>query len=282
MTIKRLLGSLARRVFATRRAPLVLLAPVLIALGGVATPAEAACPVAVAGFSPALLPAAYKPAAVPAGHISITFSGHASFLIETPGGASVFTDYNGYVRPPRIPDAVTMNISHYTHYTDFVEPEIKYVLRGWDPAGGIARHNIRIKDARVRNVPTNVTELGGKLSNENSIFVVEAAELCVAHLSFLRHVLSKGQLRELGRVDVLLVPIDGMWTMSHQELMQVIGQIEPALIIPMHYGSGDSVDAFIALASKLYPIKRHSANTLIFSLRTLPRKTEVLFLGEGF
>ncbi len=282
MTIRQWVFASVRRVFATRRAPLIMLAPVLIALGGVLAPAEAACPVAVAGFSPAVLPAAYKRAAVPAGHISITFSGHASFLIETPGGASVFTDYNGYVRAPRIPDAVTMNISHYTQYTDFVEPEIKYVLRGWDPAGGIARHNIRIKDARVRNVPTNVTDLGGKLSNENSIFVVEAAELCVAHLSFLRHVLSKGQLRELGRVDVLLVPIDGMWTMSHQELMQVIGQISPALIIPMHYGSGDSVDAFIALASKLCPIKRQSANTLIFSLRTLPRKTEVLFLGEGF
>ncbi len=50
----------------------------------------------------------------------------------------------------------------------------------------------------------------------------------------------------------------------------------------MHYGSGNSVDTFIALASKLYPIKCHTANTLIFSLRTLPRKTEVLFLGQGF
>ena len=282
MTIRRLLGSFARRIIASWRARVILMAPMLLVLGAAANPAEAACPVGIAGLNPLLLPAAYKTAAIPAGHISITFAGHASFLIETPGGASVFTDYNGYVRAPRIPDAVTMNLSHDTHYTDFVEPEIKYVLRGWDPAGGIARHNIRIKDARVRNVPTNVTELAGQFSNENSIFVVEAAELCVAHLSHLHHTLSKGQVRELGRVDVLLVPIDGMWTMSHQELMHVIGQIEPALIIPMHYGSGTAVDAFIALASKLYPIKRHTANSLIFSLRTLPKKTEVLFLGDGY
>lgn len=172
------------------------MAPVLFVLGAVATPAGAACPVGVAGSSPILLPAAYRTSAVPAGHLSITFSGHASFLIETPGGASIFTDYNGYVRPPKVPDAVTMNLSHDTHYTDFVEPEIKYVLRGWDPAGGVARHNVRIKDARVRNVPTNVTELAGRISNENSIFVVEAAELCVAHLSHLHHVLSKSQVRE--------------------------------------------------------------------------------------
>ena len=152
MTIKRWLGSFARRIIATRRASVILMAPVLVALGGVSAPAEAACPVAVAGLSPVLLPAAYKTAAVPAGHISITFSGHARFFIEAPGGASVFTAYTGYVRPPRIPDAVTMNISHDTHYTDFVEPEIKYVLRGWDPAGGIVRHNIRIKDARVKLV----------------------------------------------------------------------------------------------------------------------------------
>jgi L-ascorbate metabolism protein UlaG (beta-lactamase superfamily) len=282
MTIKWWFLASVERLVASRRAPVVLLAPVLIALGAVANPALAACPVGVAGSGPLLLPAAYRAVAVPAGHLSITFAGHASFLIETPGGAAVFTDYNGYVHAPKLPDAVTMNLSHDSHYTDFVEPEIKYVLRGWDPAGGVARHNVRIKDARVRNVPTNVTELAGRISNENSIFVVEAAELCVAHLSHLHHVLSKGQVRELGRVDVLLVPIDGMWTMSHQELMHVIGQIEPSLIIPMHYGSDDSVDAFIALASKLYPIKRHSANSLIFSLRTLPRKTEVLFLGEGF
>ncbi len=273
MNGKRRFADSARKAFVFLVAPVIL-----VALTGIARPAPAACPVAVAGAG--LISVAYAGApAVPAGHVRLTFAGHASFLLETPGGASVFTDYNGYVRPPRLPDIVTMNNFHDTHYTDYVEPEIRFVLRGWDPSGGVARHNLAYRDARIRNVPTNIAEFGGKTSNGNSIFVVEAAGLCVAHLSHLHHVLSRGQVRELGRIDVLLVPIDGMWTMSHEETMHVIEQIKPRLIIPMHYGSEESAEVFVALAKQRYPIKWHETNTVLVSLRTLPRGTEVLFLA---
>ncbi len=273
MNGKRRFADSARKAFVFLVAPFLL-----VALTGTARPAPAACPVAVAGAG--LISVAYAGApAVPARHVRLTFAGHASFLIETPGGASVFTDYNGYVRPPRLPDIVTMNNFHDTHYTDYVEPEIRFVLRGWDPSGGIARHNLAYRDARIRNVPTNIAEFGGKTTNGNSIFVVEAAGLCVAHLSHLHHVLSRGQVRELGRIDVLLAPIDGAWTMSHEEVMHVIAQIKPRLVIPMHYGSEDSVGLFLALAKQRYPIKRHGSDTLLVSLRTLPRSTEVLFLA---
>lgn len=273
MSGTRRFGSSRRGVFIALLAPVVL-----VAVAASARPAAAACPVAVARTG--LLSAAYAAAdPVPSGHVRLTFAGHASFLIETPGGASVFTDYNGYVRPPRPPDFVTMNNVHETHYTDFVEPEIKFVLRGWDPNGGIARHNVAYGDMRVRNVPTNISEFGGKPSNGNSIFVVEAAGLCVAHLSHLHHVLSRAQVRELGQIDVLLVPIDGMWTMSHRETMHVIEQVNPRLVIPMHYGSEESVEMFVALAEERYPIKRHDTDTLLVSPRTLPRSTEILFLA---
>ncbi len=181
MSGTRWFGSSGWKLFIGFVAPVIL-----VAVAGAARPAPAACPVAVARIG--LISASYAAApAVPAKHVRLTFAGHASFLIETPGGASVFTDYNGYVRPPRLPDFVTMNNFHETHYTDFVEPEIKFVLRGWDPDGGVARHNVAYRDIRVRNVPTNISEFGGKPTNGNSIFVVEAAGLCVAHLSHLHH-----------------------------------------------------------------------------------------------
>lgn len=242
-----------------------------------ARPAQASC-LPVAEAPPALLPAAYRTAAIPEGHVLIIFSGHASFMVESPAGVGVFTDYNGYVRPPRLPDIVTMNNSHDTHYSDYVEPGVKYVLRGWDPAGGVAQHNVTIRDTLVRNVPTNLMEFGGKLSNQNSIFVVEASNICVVHLSHVHHMLSDEQVLELGRVDVLLAPIDGVWTMSHAEVLDAILRIKPRLVIPMHYGFGGHVEAFVDRAEKLYTVRWHDSDRILVSSVTLPSQTEILFL----
>ena len=208
----------------TRPGHLARLAPRILAISLAACAAFlphaalAACPDAIAGLAPRLIPAAFQRAtavpSVPLGELRITFAGHASFLIESPAGVRVFTDYNGYVRYPRLPDIVTMNRFHETHYTDFPEPEIKHVLRGWRSEGGMARHYLRIKDLLVRSIPTNFGEFSDPRTNVNSIFMVESQRLCVAHLSHLHHILSKPQLAALGEIDVLFVPIDGMWTMS--------------------------------------------------------------------
>lgn len=245
-----------------------------------AGPAAASC-YPMAWQRPSFVPAAFTPRAVPAHHLRISYVGHASFEVESPEGVRIVTDYNGYVRPPRQPHIVTMNNAHNTHFTDVVEEGIKYVMRGWDPAGGVARHNLKFRDVRVRNVPTNLSDWSGRLRNGNSIFVIESVGMCVAHISHLHHVLSKEQLRELGRVDIAFAPIDGMWTMSHQELFEVLDQIKPMLIIPMHFGSLGGTEAFIARARPKWPVKRHTGTTIELTFRDLPRKTEVLFL-QGY
>ena len=211
-------------------------------------------------------------------HAKVTFVGHASFEIESPQGVRVITDYTDYARPGRLPHIVTMNNAHDTHFSYQPEPGIKHVLRGWDPAGGIARHNVQLKDTRVRNVPTNLSDWGGKLRNGNSMFVVEVVGLFIVHISHLHHVLSKDQLRDLGRIDIAFAPIDGMWTMSHQELFEVLDQIKPVLIIPMHFGSMGGVKEFVARAAARWPVREHNGATIELSFRDLPRKTEVLFL----
>ena len=240
--------------------------------------ADASC-AGMAGLNPLLWRAAATPeGAVPSGHLRITFVGHSTFEVESPAGVRVATDYNDYIRPTRLPDIVTMNNAHDTHHSYSVDKGVKHVLRGWNPGGGIARHNIKLKDVRVRNVPTNLQNWGGQWSNGNSMFVIEAAGLCVAHISHLHHVLSPEQLRELGLIDVAFAPIDGMWTMSHVELFEVLGKIRPRLIIPMHYGSMGGVEAFIAQAKPKFEIREHDSASILVSLRTLPKKPQVLFL----
>lgn len=221
-------------------------------------------------------------AGVPKHHIRITFIGHSTFEIETPQGARIQTDFNDYVQGGDLPHIVTMNNSHDSHFS-FAPPKgIEHVLRGWDEKGGVAKHNLMFRDVRVRNVPTNLVDRGdGKLANGNSMFVFEAVGLCAVHISHLHHYLSKNQLRSLGLIDIAFAPIDGMWTMSHDELFRVLGDIKARMIIPMHFGSMTGVEAFVARAQANWKVRRHNSNSMLVSLRNMPKTPEVVFL-QGF
>ena len=129
----------------------ILIALALLALSG---GARAACTGPVADQGARL----WRAAAGSEDAVRLTFLGHASFLIESPQGVRIVTDYNGMIRAPVTPDIVTMNNAHPTHYTDDVEPGVKFVLRGWDPAGGIATRHLDYRDVKIHNVPTNVRE----------------------------------------------------------------------------------------------------------------------------
>src|SRR5215471_14528590 len=91
------------------------------------------CPGLVASDTPRVIPAAFR-TALAGDQVRITYAGHSTFLIESPRLVRIATDYNDYVRSPVLPDIVTMNHAHSTHYTDRPDPAIKHVLRGWGPA----------------------------------------------------------------------------------------------------------------------------------------------------
>ncbi|MGI9435941.1 MAG: MBL fold metallo-hydrolase, partial [Geminicoccaceae bacterium] len=193
------------------------------------------------------------PAALPAaGDVRLTYLGHSSFLIESAGGATAVTDYNGVHRAPFAPDIVTMNNAHSTHYSHIIEPDVTHVLKGWGEDGRFAVHDLRFEDMHIRNVPTNVRDFGGTRYNGNSIFVFELADLCIAHLGHLHHTLSDQHLGELGLIDVLLVPIDGVYTIPQELMLEVIRQIGASIVIPMHYFSTHGVDRFVSLMAGRY------------------------------
>ena len=222
--------------------------------------------------------AAFRAVDVPAGKVRLTFAGHSSFLIETPKGVKAVTDYNDFVQPPGLPDLVTMNTGHTTHSTENVDPAIKFVLRGWKDGGGIKRHNMSYKDLRVYNLPTNVGNSGFGFFNNSSIFVFEAAGLCIAHLGNLRHALDKERIARMGRIDIMLVPADRRITNSIEEVLHNIAQVQPRLVIPMHFNFIGNALEFAEHVRKIYPVKTHSGPTLEASRATLPAKTEVLII----
>ena len=204
------------------------------------------CPGLVASRVPRAMPASLKLAELAADQVRITYSGHSTFLIESPKAVRIATDYNDYVQVPQVPTIATMNRAHDTHFSEYPNPAIAHVLRGWAPAGAPARHNLHVQDVHVRNVPTNIRDWGGGTERHgNSIFIFEVGSLCIAHLGHLHHPLNKQQLQEIGRVDVVLVPVDGSFTLDLEGMMEVLTALKAPLMIPMHYFSLYTLNRFL-------------------------------------
>jgi L-ascorbate metabolism protein UlaG (beta-lactamase superfamily) len=238
------------------------------------------CPGLVA-FDGALRPrpAALRLAELGADQVRITYVGHASFLIESPQLVRITTDYNDYVRPPVTPDIVTMNHAHSTHYTDHPDPTIKYVLRGWAGDEQPARIDLQYKDVRVRNVPTNIRNwAGGTERHGNSIFIFEIANLCIAHLGHLHHTLTQQQLNEIGRVDAVMFPIDGSFTLDLDGMIEVLESMKAPLMIPMHFFNSYTLERFLARVRETWEVKRNPIPSLALSKASLPAKPMVLVL----
>jgi L-ascorbate metabolism protein UlaG (beta-lactamase superfamily) len=231
---------------------------------------------AVASAPSPLVPVAEK---LEKGEVRLTFVGHATFLIETAMGVMAATDYNDFIRPPVVPDVVTMNKAHTTHYSNFPDPKIKHVLKGWGTDGRPARHDLELGDLRVRNVPTNIRNFqGGTEYYANSIFIFEIAGLCIGHLGHLHHPLTSEHFAQIGQLDVLLVPVDGSYTMDISGMVEVVKQLHARLIIPMHYFNSSTLDRFLRRMEAEFPIDRSPVPTIVVSRKTFPPEPRVLVL----
>jgi L-ascorbate metabolism protein UlaG (beta-lactamase superfamily) len=235
----------------------------------------------VASDAPQLIPAAlHALAALNPDQVRITYNGHSTFLIESPQLVRIATDYNDYVRPPVVPDIVTMNHAHDTHYTDRPDPAIKYVLRGWGPSESQpARHDITVRDVRVRNVPTNIRNWGGGTErNGNSIFIFEIANMCIAHLGHLHHTLNQQQLNEIGRIDAVMAAVDGNLTLDLDGMVEVLHSLKAPLIIPMHYFSSFTLNRFLGRMRQDFAVEMSPIPSVVISKTALPDKPKVLVL----
>ncbi|MGA9339116.1 MAG: MBL fold metallo-hydrolase [Pseudolabrys sp.] len=237
------------------------------------------CPGLVAARPSFLQNAALRLAALERDQARLTYVGHSTFLIESPQLVRIATDYNDYVRPSLLPDIATMNHAHSTHYTLSPDPSIKYVLHGWADDQKPARVDLQYKDVRVRNVPTNIrTFEGGTERHGNSIFIFEIANLCIAHLGHLHHTLTQQQLNEIGRVDIVLVPVDGSYTLDLDGMVEVLHALKAPLMIPMHFFSAYTLDRFLQRVRQDWDVELEQVPSLVVSKTTLPAKPKVIVL----
>ena len=124
---------------------------------------------------------------------------------------------------------------------------------------------------------------GGTQRHGNSIFIFEVANLCIAHLGHLHHTLTQQQLNEIGRVDVVLVPVDGSYTLDLEGMIEVLVSLKAPLMIPMHFFSTYTLNRFMERISKDWDVETSVVPSVVLSKHNLPTKPKLLVLpGRSF
>lgn len=255
-----------------------LLASVVIATGARAEYIPSHC-VALAGQYPGVKVAALGGMQeLGTSEVRLHFIGHSTYVLETETGLTAATDFTGWVGADIIPDIVTMNRAHISHYTDTPDPQIPHVLRGWGDANGPAEHYLDLEEMIVRNVTTDIRSGGSRAKDQNSIFIFETGGLCIGHLGHLHHEPSDEQYALLGRMDVVMVPVDGGMTLDTKSMLRVMKRLKARVVLPMHWFGRGTLEVFLAGMRDEFAIEFPEESSVTVSLNDLPRRPTVYVL----
>ena len=215
--------------------------------------------------------------------VEIRYIGHSTFRITAPDGTTIATDYAGSAGAGPTPDVVTMNHAHTSHFTNFPDPAIPHVLKGWGEDGQPAQHMLQVGEVLVRNVTSDIRNYLGVETDGNSIFIYEIQGLCIGHLGHLHQPLSDAQVAEIGRLDVVFVPVDGSYTMDQRAMMEVVSRLRASIAIPMHwFGAYTLADFINRTRADGLTIAMPSDPVLRVSLNSLPERPTFVVLPRTF
>lgn len=240
--------------------------------------------IALAAAEPQVVPVALQDG-LQENSVLIRYIDHASFALVTPDGTVAVTDYTGYTGiQDLVPDLITMNNAHDTHWTGVPDPRIPHVLKGWGEGAEPASHRLELGSMLVRNVTTDIRGPFGEGAKRdgNSIFIFEVAGLCIGHLGHLHQIPSDAQMAAIGRLDVVMVPVDGGYTMRLEDMAGVIRRFRASVVIPMHWFSTDTLQIFLAEMSTDFAVVETGGAQIALSLDDLPSQPTILLLEPAF
>ncbi|MBN1188453.1 MAG: MBL fold metallo-hydrolase [Dehalococcoidales bacterium] len=207
----------------------------------------------------------------------IKYLAHSSFLITSRDGVKIITDpYNAgdglnYNPVNESADIVTISHGHGDHNNARAVKGSPQVLT---QAG-----TQTVKDITFKAVKVFHDEAGGKKRGANLLFRFMVDNLALCHMGDLGHTLDPAQLSELGKVDVIFIPVGGFFTIDSVEAAAVITSLRPRVVFPMHYKTARSeypiagVDEFLKGKKN---VRRLDSSEIELSRAALPEKMEII------
>ncbi len=163
--------------------------------------------------------------------MEITYLGHSSFRVKTKSASFVTDPYDPAVVGLKFPklsaDIVTISHDHADHNNAALVKNVRKVI------GGPGEYEIL--GISIIGIQTYHDKKNGAERGKNTVYVFEAEGLRLVHLGDLGHLLNESQIENIGTVDILMVPCGGGYTIGPSEAVQVVHDLEPKIIIPMHY-----------------------------------------------
>ncbi|MEO0095331.1 MAG: MBL fold metallo-hydrolase [candidate division WOR-3 bacterium] len=167
--------------------------------------------------------------------MKIKFLGHAAFLISSEKGVRIITDpykpgcYGGGIKyGPITEEADIVTISH--EHDDHNETKIK-----GNPVFIRESGKKEVKGINISGYEVYHDKSSGKERGRDVIFNIEVDGINVVHLGDLGHTLTKSDAEKIGRVDVLLIPVGGYFTIDSNEAESIVDLLNPKVVIPMHF-----------------------------------------------
>lgn len=211
--------------------------------------------------------------------MELVYLGHSAFRLRQARGITLVTDpYDklGKIRMrPVKAEVVTFSHKHHDHSNLARVKGEPFVIA--------APGEYEIAGVRVTGLPSFHDNKKGNKRGKNNIFLIKIDELKIAHLGDLGDQPSERIIEEINDVDVLLVPVGGVYTIDSSEAIKLTKEIQPKMVIPMHYkveglGKGfkelEGPEAFL----KGLGVKQHSEEKLMLKKGSLPEEMEAVLL----
>lgn len=168
--------------------------------------------------------------------MKIKWYGHASFKITTEKGVRIIIDpyesgiFGGAIAYGKVTDEADIVLTSHDHEDHNYIKDIQGKFKHINQAGTHEE-----KGVKIRAIPSYHDTSKGKERGENLIFIVDVDGLTVGHMGDLGHILEKDIVKQIGKVDVLLVPVGGFYTIDAKEATQTMNDLASLVTIPMHY-----------------------------------------------
>ncbi len=181
--------------------------------------------------------------------MDITYLGHSSFKLRGKGASVVIDPFDsgmvGLPFPKVSADIVLVSHDHKDHNA---LDRVTGTQTRPEPFTIVSPGEYEVQGVSVFGITSYHDNKEGETRGKNTIFVIHIDDLVIAHLGDLGHKLSQKQIEDIGNVDVVLVPVGGKVTLNSAEAAEVVEQLEPVIVVPMHYKQAGMKETFNDLA----------------------------------